>query len=243
MKLFQFWNSIPPTDIAELMETARTGQPDFDYVRFDDVTGRIFIGDRYGARELAVWDALALPAMRSDFIRLLLIDTFGGVYVDGSYEFFGNLSDFVATAPTAQLPKWVYMINNNYMMFREPGHPFIRAAIALLIENVEQRRFGSALMVSGPGVMNSIRCVISPEERANIMGLGQCNADWMRWGWEESIRAADRLIEPTEELTAAYRAMTLVPLDELHKSANSKINLSHRHADTHWLKWKGDIYR
>jgi len=243
MKLFQLWHADPPADILCFMEAAKDGQPDFDYVRFNEKSGRAFVEAHYGERAVAAWDSFVLPVMYSDFLRLLLMDIHGGVYADASYQFANNLSGLVAKANTAQMPWALDIVNSNYMMFREPGHPFIRACITMLLDNVEHRRFGSTLMSVGPGMINSIRCALSPEERPGIVALGRCNAEWMQWGWEESIAVAERLIEPTEELKAAYRSISLVPIPELHEYASSYLQASHRLRDDYWYKWRGEIFR
>ena len=225
------------------METTRRGQPDFDYVRFDDRSGRAFVAEHYGARGVAAWDACALPAMRSDVLRLLLLNVHGGVYADATFCFDINLSDLVAETQGQMIPVWSVLAINNLLIFREPKHPFLEACIALLLENIERRRFGSALMATGPGVLNSVRAAISPEERTDILVLGHLNAEWMQWGWADSLAAAERLIVPTEALAAAYRAITLVSLEALRPKARNALLASHRAEDGHWLKWTGSIYR
>jgi len=241
MKHFQFWHADPPEDVLNFMNDVQRDAPEFEYVRFDQQSGREFVAAHYGGRAVAVWDRLALPAMRADFLRLLLMDTYGGLYTDATYRFIGNVADLVATAPTAQMPLWLTLLNNNYLMFREPGHPFIRACIMMLMDNVEHRRFGSALMATGPGLINSVRCVVAPGERPGIMTMGTNDA-WMGWGWMESVETAERLIKPDAELVAAYHAITLVPLDDLGKYAVSMLNSSHRKRPDYWHNWKGSIY-
>ncbi len=240
MKHFQFWHADPPEDVHAFMEDARV-LAGFDYARFDRQSGRAFVAAHYGSRGVAVWDALLLPAMHADFLRLLLLDTYGGLYTDASYRFIGDLPAFIAEAPTAQMPWWNQIVNTNYMMFREPGHPFLRTCIAMLMDNVEHRRFDSVLMATGPGVINSVRCVLSPDERAGI-GVVARMADWPRWGWAESLEIAERLIEPTADLVDAYRAMSLVNIDDLHKVAFAHLGASHRKRDDYWYAWKGSIY-
>ena len=243
MKFFQFWDADPPADVLALMDAARQAADGFEYVRFDARSGRDFVGTYYGARGLAIWDACALPAMMADYLRLLLMDTYGGVYADASYRFTGSLSALVAKSPVAQLPLWMTVVNTNYLMFRKPGDPFLRACIALAMENVEQRRMGSALMAVGCGVLNGVRCILSPEERPGIDDIAHRAGDWITWGWNDLLAAAERLIDPTPELVAAYRAITLVPIDELHQYAISEYQTSHRSSDRYWFKWKGSIYR
>jgi len=240
MKHFQFWHADPPDDVHAFMDAA-SDVPGFEYVRFDQQSGREFVKKDYGSAAVSVWDALALPAMRADFLRLLLLDTYGGLYTDATYRFVGDLPAFIATAPVAQMPWWHNLVNTNYMMFHEPEHPFIRACITMLIDNVEHRRFGSVLMATGPGVINSVRCVLSPEERPGIVAMGS-NEYWLRWGWEESLEVAERLIEPTEELVAAYRAMSLVKIEDLKNVAFAHVDSSHRKRDDYWYRWKGSIY-
>ena len=245
MRLFQFWDANPPDDVAGFMDAARdvATAARFDYVRLDARSGRAFVAEHYGARGLAVWDACALPVMWSDYLRLLLMDMYGGIYADASYEFPGDLRAFVASAPVAQIPFWMTIVNGNYLMFREPGNLFVRACIALLTENVERRRMGSPVIAVGPGVLNAVRCVVSPEDRAGIDKVARDSGSWVPWGWEEGLAAAERLIDPTADLVAAYRSITLVPTDELHRYAISRFDTEHRRRPDYWFKWTGSIYR
>lgn len=49
---------------------------------FDDASADRYIRDRYGTREVAAFGRCVHPAMRSDYLRLCVLLTEGGLYVD-----------------------------------------------------------------------------------------------------------------------------------------------------------------
>lgn len=243
MKLFQFWHANPPPDVLALMEAVKVGQTAFEYVRFDDASARLFVSEHYGARGVAAWDACVLPAMRSDLLRLLLMDVHGGIYADATFRFAGDLSDRIASIPYALMFVWNNIVMNGFLMFRASADPYVRACIALTLENIEARRFGSVLMAAGPGVLNSVRAAILPDERVDIVNLGVASPDWIRGGWEGSVAAADRLVDPIAPVARAFRAITLMPFEAEGEIIRNEFFVSHRGRDDYWHRWKGSIYR
>ena len=83
--LIRFWHdhSGLPDDVAACMFTwERLVDHGFVVRTFDDVSADRYIRDRHGAREVAAFARCAHPAMRCDYLRLCVLLTEGGVYVD-----------------------------------------------------------------------------------------------------------------------------------------------------------------
>jgi hypothetical protein len=83
--LIRFWDdpSKLPDDVAACMSTwERLEDYGFDIRTFDDTSADRYIRDRHGAREVAAFRLCEHPAMRSDYLRLCVLLTEGGLYVD-----------------------------------------------------------------------------------------------------------------------------------------------------------------
>ena len=83
--LVRFWHnhSELPDDVAACMSTwERLVDHGFVIRTFDDASADLYIRDRYGAREVAAFGRCAHPAMRCDYLRLCVLLTEGGLYID-----------------------------------------------------------------------------------------------------------------------------------------------------------------
>lgn len=83
--LVRFWHdhSELPDDVADCMSTwERLVDHGFAVRTFDDASACRYIRDRHGAREVSAFGRCAHPAMRCDYLRLCVLLTEGGLYVD-----------------------------------------------------------------------------------------------------------------------------------------------------------------
>jgi len=83
--LIRFWHdrSELPDDVAACMASwDRLVDHGFAIRTFDDAAGERYIRERYSPREVAAFGRCAHPAMRSDYLRLCVLLTEGGLYVD-----------------------------------------------------------------------------------------------------------------------------------------------------------------
>jgi hypothetical protein len=242
MKLFQFWDGRePPEEVKGWMDGFRDRNPDLDYVRFDADSAAEFIANHYGPREVAAFRACAVPAMQADYIRLCAINIFGGVYVDADNQCLQPLEGLLARAPNALLFTWLGLVNNGFMFFRHAGDAFIRACLALTLENIEARRFNIEFTATGPGVFNAIRALIDPTSLDEITASFD-NSVCRPWGFDELLEHARRSVEVTTPLVEAYRAITL-----LHALAASPWigadQPAYKKTNVHWINWDRPIYR
>ena len=242
MKLFQYWDApTPPDEVAGWIDGFRTQNPEFEHVLLDEAAAIEFIARHYGPRETAAFKACAVPAMQADFIRLCCIDSFGGLYVDADNQSLQPVSGLIDQAPQAMILTWYGLINNAFLMFRRPHDPFIRACLALTVENVEQRRFKTEFTSTGPGVDNAVRAVIDPSSLDEMLALfdGEAMRDW---GFRELLDYAHALIRPSAELTEAFGAITFLNTLAAAPWVGAE-QPAYKQGDRHWVTWKGDIYR
>jgi hypothetical protein len=268
MKLFQYWDTpVPPPDVAQWVEDCRDRNPEFEHVLLNEATAQDFIARHYGPRELRAFRSCAVPAMQADLIRLCVIDTMGGIYLDADSRCVRPLSELIATAPHAMMMTFMHSLINGFLMFRQPHHAFIRCCLALALDNIEARRFRNVATSTGPGIFTALRDFIAPSSleqapapevvaawKSKLLGFiaqSQSQAsptpeivaavDWDS-DLVELAKYTRSLIVRTPELVAAFESVTI--MDTL-AAARWIVHEQARYKQTelHWLNWKGDIYR
>lgn len=83
--LVRFWHdhSALPEDVAACMSTwERLSDEGFAIRTFDDASAHDYISQRYGLRHASAFIRCSHPAMRSDYLRLCVLTSEGGLYVD-----------------------------------------------------------------------------------------------------------------------------------------------------------------
>lgn len=254
--LFQYWDSpTPPAEVAEWMAHMGANNPAFTHAVFDEVRARAFIAERYGPREVAAFDACAVPAMQADYFRLCALESSGGLYVDADVHSLKPVARLAARTPGGFVYTFLGSLNNAIAFFPNAHSPFLRACLALATDNIEERRFNAVFTTTGPGGFDAVRAVWAPETfEATIaafeskLGSGErffglSPEQILSWGLREILDVARATIELTPELEASIRGMTL--LDSFTQLAPWFGNAQPEYKQTarHWLHWPGSIYR
>lgn len=240
MNLFQYWDNDPPRDVLGFMDAVRAEQTAFRYVRHDHRSAGALVAERHGGAVARAWRALRVPAAQADLLRLLLLHDQGGLWVDAGYRLSPDLHAFLHDHGGGLMPMFLGMVaNNGFLYVPEAGNSFVRACIDLAVDNVLTRRATSALMATGPGVVNAVRSILpGGEPTRSFIGM---NEDWCRWGWDAVCEAARDLIPVTPELVQASEAFTRIDTVSLQPHAWAPPS-SHRESDQHWSRWQGDAY-
>ena len=243
MKLFQYWNDAePPEDVAKRTRDIRRDNPDFEYMLLNEASALKFIADYYGSRELLAFRACGHPAMQSDLLRLLLLDTWGGFYLDADHQGREPLAGMVAEAPHALIPLWKGAVaNNGVMMFRNSGDSFVRACLELALENIQSKRFRSIPMATGPGAMNAVRAVVDLDARKKLGALAELSP-WLEDGWPDLLALAERTVRNREAVIAALQRITWMESDRTLRWLGI-LPAAYKQTEQHWLNYKGSIYR
>lgn len=256
LPLFQYWDSpTPPPEVAGWMAHVGANNPEFRHEVFDEARARAFIGERFGARERAAFDACAVPAMQADYLRLCALEACGGVYVDADTQSVEPLVGLVQQAPDALLFTFFGLLNNGVMYFARAHDPFVRACLSLATDNIEERRFESVMSTTGPGVLCAVETVLDPARvdatlafwgpgHGHIhraLGVDQALLDACEM--PRLLRCARDTIEVTPELESSFRRITR--LDALTSLAPwlCMVEPAYKKTPRHWLRWPGSIYR
>lgn len=181
--LVRFWHdqSELPNDVAACMSTwERLVDHGFAIQTFDDASADRYIRNRYGARESAAFGRCAHPAMRSDYLRLCVLITEGGIYVDcddvllddGWMRLFeddrlqlqplcydisaGEMMPNADIWRTDLLPsEWNFYVNNDPIA-APPGHPVLRRALDRATELLLRGDDPEIQATTGPGNLTTV---------------------------------------------------------------------------------------
>ncbi len=235
MKFFQYWNTgQPPDEVAAWIEGFRVMNPGLRHRLYDRDRASWFIRKRLGARYQKAFEACAVPSMQSNVFRLSAVLAMGGVYADADLQCLDRLKTLLARAPHAMMLEWNGAMTHSFMMFRQPGDPFLAACLKLVTENIEAGRFDTSYMSTGPAIPNAIRTAIDPTWRA-----GQDGAE-TEWG-ELIALARSSLIEPAK-VAESIAALSLVHVLATERWLGTA-QPAYKSTGVHWLSWKGSIYQ
>jgi Glycosyltransferase sugar-binding region containing DXD motif len=159
--IHQTWktNSIP-SEYAPWVKSWITHHPDWTYMFWTDVANRAFIEKEY-PEHLHMYDSYPKNIQRVDFVRVLYMYHYGGLYVDLDFECYRShaslLADrslILASEPVehAKLQKRNRMLCNAWMA-SVPKHPFW---LAVLHEMHTRSYSQSVLSSTGPILLDDI---------------------------------------------------------------------------------------
>jgi hypothetical protein len=153
--------TLPPL-LQDAVDRLRGGNPQWQHHLYDDGDVRDFIGLHYDGRVLAAYNRIdpAYGAARADLFRYLLLYRLGGVYLDiksgcgiplddlllpgdryllsfwhredAAYRREWGLHSELAHVPDGEFQQWYIAC--------APGHPFLRAVLAKVLQNLEEYR-------------------------------------------------------------------------------------------------------
>ena len=240
--LFQYWDQPqPPEEVAGWIAGFAAMNPDYEHQLFDEVRAGRFIAEHFGQREAEAFAACAMPAMQADYFRICALIIFGGLYVDADNQCRRPLATLLDPVPKAMMLTWTGIIATGFIMFRRPKSPFLKACLSLATDNIEHRRFTSAMTSTGPGIFNAVWAVLDPDALEKVRPALDSFA-FPNWRFMELFDIAHRLVEPCDDLRQDFAALTLRHTLEVLDWIGSDTP-RYKETDRHWMNWSGDIYR
>jgi mannosyltransferase OCH1-like enzyme len=161
-KLIQFWDARPPPEVADLMDGWQRLNPDFEYLRFDEIAAEQFISDNFGPAYLRAFRSCALPAMKSDYFRYCALYALGGLYVDAGTQCVRPASLLTTTVGRGLLLSVEGRVINRFMYFRNRNDVLMEHAIAAATRNIAARLSNNVWEVTGPGILTRLYNETSP---------------------------------------------------------------------------------
>lgn len=248
LPLIQYWNDESvPEDVEALFVRMREHNPDLQQMVFSQRTATAFIDEHLGAREVAAFEACAVPAMQADYFRYCAMHVLGGFYCDADCYCAGPISPLLESdgflVESMAMPK---TLNNNLFAFREPGRLFPKLAMDISTAAIENRLSEKVSAVTGPFVFNLLW---------RAFKRGSLDA-WLREaGGSAGLRGEERRVENQIEairlavgddarLSSAFEGVRVVAwADILDVITPGSKALSYKKSSNHFINWKGSIYR
>ncbi len=142
----------------KLVNKSKINNKDWKFKVFDDNDCDTFIASLSNNTYKIIYYQLIPGAYKADFIRLLLLYKYGGVYLDAGLALEINLNSLFNNNNTLLLTNdktlYVYKGIWNGFMAAIPKHPFIKLCIKNLVLNVSKFIYGpSTLSITGPALI------------------------------------------------------------------------------------------
>ena len=258
--LSQYWSSeLVPDYIVDLCNTFRDRNPDFDHRVFSELEAERFIGERFGARELAAFRACAVPAMQADYFRYCVVLALGGIYADADFICLRSLRPLLNRCAGGELffgpgeqplnGHTAGRMWNGLFAFREPGHPLLQLALEIATTNIELR-WAERIWPAGEKVVWGIWLSAGPGV-FTLLGL------MWKWGSFDAFREgvvgspmqrfADRYCETVGDysrIAEAFEGVRVASHEDLHRwVAHPDYTLPYKETDLHWHNVKTSIFR
>lgn len=151
-----YWSTADwPEDIISINKSWHAFGPE-EIVVYDFEGAVEFIERFYGKRELNAFYSCAIPAMQSDFFRVLEILEKGGFYSDMGIELLRFPVEFMSAHRDIILyRRWHGRIVNN-IFSAKPNNPTLSAIKERILGNIENRVANDVWQVTGPKVWNEV---------------------------------------------------------------------------------------
>jgi mannosyltransferase OCH1-like enzyme len=122
----------------------------------DDDECEEFITKRQPPEVAAAYIGLQIGAARADLWRVIVLSTYGGVYLDADatfswppeYFLSSDQSELFAREPDGRL--------TNYFLAAVAGHPMLMEIAAKIVENIQANEIASVYDMTGPTVVNEL---------------------------------------------------------------------------------------
>lgn len=141
-----------PQTIKDNIDNTKLLNPGYEVRYYSDSDAEKFINENF-PEYISDYKTLVPGAYKADLLRLLLLYKYGGVYNDIGHVYLQQINyqneTLVVCDHGGNPTHYLY----NAIIACISGHPMIKKAIDLLIENIRNRFYGnSALEPTGPGI-------------------------------------------------------------------------------------------
>jgi mannosyltransferase OCH1-like enzyme/Tfp pilus assembly protein PilF len=152
--IVQFWDSADmPDDVAALMQSWRSHNPQLTHRLFSDATARAYLREFFPPAVLGAYHRGDGPAQKSDIFRLAYFAREGGIYADADDRCLAPLDGIID--PYAELVLYqenICSAGNNFFAVR-PRHPVLVAALRLAIDAINRGDTDNVWLATGPGLL------------------------------------------------------------------------------------------
>jgi len=149
-----------PEKWQPLQAIVKNTYPEWEYKLWTDEDNLALVKEHY-PQLLAIYQGVARPIMRVDMIRYMIMDRFGGLYLDLDYEFLRpyNFTVYKLVLPRESADDAEPYVGNA-VFASAPGHPFWKAVLAELLTNPPSRYTDvpeeQVIDLTGPGLLTRV---------------------------------------------------------------------------------------
>ena len=132
--------------------------PQFQHFLYDDADCEAFIRQNFDSNVLYAYQTLIPGAYKADLWRYCILYIYGGIYLDIKYQCMDHFQ-LISVVDDEYFVMDRYNVLNqlavyNAFMVTKPGNKILRKCIDKVVENVQNRSYGSCpLNVTGPTMM------------------------------------------------------------------------------------------
>lgn len=243
LPIVQYWHSAEiPSEIKDLTATFGELNPDLHHRVYCEAEARTFIGDHYTSREVAAFDACAVPAMQADYFRYCAILAFGGVYSDVDLRCLRSLQSLIGRTSGGLLLRREPPGNlvNGFFVFSSPGHPLLQLALDAATANIESRAVKRVDVATGPWIFTGLAAL---HRAGSIEAIHDLLADTPA----ERAEPILDVIGDFARLEKAFENLEIKPLDAISMWIGEPATTpAYKLGESHWVNWhkrKGSIFR
>jgi mannosyltransferase OCH1-like enzyme len=234
LPIIQYWHKsdIPP-EVAKLLKTFGECNPSMHHMVFSEERAREFIGENFSAREVAAFDACAVPAMQADYFRYCAVLELGGVYVDADFCCLRPFQPLIEQTNGGMLFR-VEPGNliNGFFLFETSGHPLLRLALDVATVNIERRAAQQVNVVTGPWIFTGLEI---------LHRVGSIDAARQRAAGQQFEAFANSMLEAVvdyERVTEAFESLYVAPFSWAKRwIGNAESRLPYKDTEVHWVNW------
>lgn len=183
---------------------------DYSYEFYDDERIRGFLLAEYGAEVLEVYSRLNIGAAKADFFRYAILYKKGGVYLDIDAYALGRLDRMIKPSDSAVISKERFPnIFVQWALIYEPGHPFLKRTMELVMENIRQNAYPNSVhWMTGPTAYSKavLECIAAdPEVKYRILGTDYEKAIRPRLPLSKLLYKGDQHWRKMEQITSVLK--------------------------------------
>lgn len=192
----QYWNDeVVPEDVLDCMNTWKSNNPTFTYVRFNDSSAAAFLQKEFGIEAYLAFLECTSPAMKADYLRLGYLYSFGGCYIDADERSVGPLAYLIQNFKDKSL---IVVRNHRMTLFNSPvfcvpKHRIIEKAFTeatrVLLEAVRSQKPLNVWQATGPGLLTKLflEAILAGDE--NVLRESAIISEWdsSRFSREETF--------------------------------------------------------
>lgn len=253
--LFQYWHSEEiPDEVAVLLETFKTHNPDFHHQTFDEPAALDLIATHFGGREADCFRLLDVPAMQADYFRCCALLALGGIYVDADSRCRRSLSGLITDGVGAALRERqqgpplpdggsAVFVGNDLLVFREPGHPLLELVLEMATAAIERNRHRTdrgrfaIVLLTGPAIFSGL---LLAHELGSFAELSRFLTDT---GFAQFGHRLRNVVGEYGRLADAFREVRVLSVEEAESFIELEIALPYKNTSRYWARHGPEIFR